>query len=786
MTVPDGPSSSRLRRSALRLLVSAVAAGGTLSALAAVRFCGGEPILGSTLPEWQLAAGLLVLACVAEIAYVRMRHGESTEDLTFFEAVVVAAVLLLPVASALGVALGGLVLASVIMRRPLVKVVFNLGSYAAGASLLALLAHAAGGSGTTLDARTVLGLMAGTIAFAAVNLLALAAVLAVVESGRVREILAAEWQLSAIMALGNAGAGMIAVELGMSVPALLPFVVLPLLTLGHSYRSAVRHSEERQRNRWLVELGAVLAGQPDGGALLRATETVRGLFAAYEARILLAPGGGAIADENGPRLQEPGPASTELLEVFRDGGDARAVPRGLLPLGCRRAIGVALDIGPHAQGALVLGWNDRGSRSWERLWRSGQPLQAEQSMLVAVAAAVSNAIRAAEHLQALTEESSKLQAVVDHGTDGVAVLTPQGELLVWSPAMTRLTGINAMASGEDPLERAVNTSSEDPVVALLTRLGGAHTKPADLARALPPGFTRAKVVIRVRGEDNERRDLEISVARITDGSPTGELTVLTARDITEAGRLERLKSDFIASVSHELRTPITPIKAYAQLLAKRGQVMEPARRLHALQLIEERADHLSRLVDDLLLASRVGGAETSEITIEPSEVDLRTIVDKSMSASPLLIGRVSSSLGANPVMVRCDPVRAVQCLSNLLSNAVKYSPADSPIQVDITMTSSVASVSVTDWGRGIPSGEMERVFERFHRVENAFTMETSGSGLGLYIARELARAMRGDITLASQLGHGSTLTLSLPRVPAADRPEPSTPVSRRVPEEARR
>jgi signal transduction histidine kinase len=407
-------------------------------------------------------------------------------------------------------------------------------------------------------------------------------------------------------------------------------------------------------------------------------------------------------------------------------------------------------------------------------------------MLVAVAAAVSNAIRAADHLHALTEETSKLQAVVDHGTDGVAVLAPQGEILVWSPAMTRLTGTDATANDGALGVRPVCQTQDDAVIALLARLGGADTNPAEVARALSAGPAPARVVITVRGDDAERRDLEISVARITDGSQTGELVVLTARDVTEAGRLERLKADFIASVSHELRTPITPIEAYAQLLATRGHRMEPARRLHALQLIEDRADHLSRLVDDLLLASRVGGAETSQITIEPTEVDLRTVVDKSLTTSLLLIGRTNSTVPAHPVVVLCDPVRVVQCLSNLLSNAVKYSPADSPIHIEINETDSLASVSVTDSGRGIPSAEMERVFERFHRVDDAFTMQTSGSGLGLYIARELARAMGGDITLVSQLGHGSTATLSLPRPGAEDHANPSTPARRPVPEEARR
>lgn len=792
MAVVDARGSSRLDASSLHLLVGVVAVAGAAAGFLAIRFGGDQPIIASTLPGWQLGAALVGLACLAEVAYVRLRHGDSTEDLTFFEAVVVAAALLLPVGEALAAALGGLALASLIVRRPLVKMVFNLGAYAAAASFLLLLAHLTAGSSGTLGVRAVLGIVAGTLVFAAVNLVALAAVLAVIEGGEVRNILALEWPLSAIMAVGNAGAGMMAVEIGLSVPALLPFVALPVLTLGHSYRSAVQRAAEQERNRWLAALGVVLAGQPDGGLLLPTAETARGLFDAAQAHIVLLPDVGdssapnaVLADVTGARLHVPDARLCALVEVLGDGGGARVVPRDLLPDGCRRAIAVGLDLGPQARGALVVGWNEQGTRVAQRLRRSGEPVDAPRSMLVAVATAVSNAIRAADHLRALVEETGKLQAVVNHGTDGVAVVTVQGDLLVWSPAMTRLTGVDARTAGGAGATIVRDDTSSDPVTRLLAGLADPTAGPVHVDRSLPAGYEQATVVIPVRLDNDEKRDLEISVARIAHGSLTGELTVLTARDITEAGRLERLKADFIASVSHELRTPITPIKGYAQLLAARGHLMEPSRRLHALQLIEDRADHLSRLVDDLLLASSVGGGETPKITIEPVEVDLRTIIEKSIAGSELLVDRTSSHRPDHPVHVWCDAVRATQCLSNLLSNAVKYSPAHTPIVVEVSESAGSASVSVTDRGRGIPSAELDRVFERFHRVDDAFTMQTSGSGLGLYIARELARAMGGDLTLVSRFGHGSTLTLTLPR-PAADPVATNTPIARQVREEALR
>lgn len=780
---------SRRRVSALHLLVGRIMAIGLSVGTLVLIFGHDRPLIRSAYQQWQLAVGLVVLACLAEVAYVRLRHGDTTEDLTFFEAVVVAATLLLPAATALGVTMVGLLAASLLLRRPLVKVMFNLGSYATGASLLIVIAQAAGGSANGLGTRTVLGLTAGTMVFAALNLLALASVLSVVEGEKVRDILSSEWQLSAIMAVGNAGVGMLAVEIGVSAPALLPFVALPILTLGHSYRSAVRQADERDRNRWLTELSGVLAGQPDGGLLVPAAETARGLFAAHEARIVLVPGGIVVADEHGGRPCELEPALVGLLDSLVGGDGVQAVPTALLPQGNQRAVATALDLGPSARGMLMVGWADRPTPAWKRMWRTEQLSDAQRSTLGAVATAVANAIRGAEHLRALTEESLKLQAVVNHGTDGVAVLTPLGELLVWSPAMTRLTGVDAAADVARLEGGRLDPLRGEPVTDLLSMLAGAKVPPATLADALPSGQTPGRVAITVRANADETRNLEITVARIAGDTPAGELTVLTARDITEASRLERLKTDFIASVSHELRTPITPIKGYAQLLASRGHLMEPARRLNALHLIEDRADHLSRLVDDLLLASSVGGGENPKITIEPVEIDLRTIVEKSVAGNELLVDRTTTTVPDRAVMVRCDSVRAVQCLSNLLSNAVKYSPPDSPITVAIVEADDSAAVSVTDAGRGIPSAELDRVFERFHRVDDAFTMQTGGSGLGLYIARELARAMGGDITLVSQLGYGSTLTFVLPRPEAVDAARPGSPAhstNPRVLEEAQR
>ena len=113
-------------------------------------------------------------------------------------------------------------------------------------------------------------------------------------------------------------------------------------------------------------------------------------------------------------------------------------------------------------------------------------------------------------------------------------------------------------------------------------------------------------------------------------------------------------------------------------------------------------------------------------------------------------------------MVEADPMRLTQILSNLLSNAHKYSPADRPVLLRLHRDGDRVLASVVDRGRGIPREELDRVFDKFHRVEDPMTMTTGGTGLGLFIARELARAMKGDIEVTSVLHQGSTFSLHLP------------------------
>jgi len=701
---------------------------------------------------WAILA-FAVAAAVSELVSVPLMHGADKEDLTFFEIVTVAGILVLDPAWAVVAPLLGLALVQLVLRIPAKKVAFNLGSYAT-ATVAAVITYLAitGGSGR-FSLRGVVALVVAMTLFTLINTLLLAAVLRAAEGIGVRAFMADVWGLSVLMTVGSIGVGALAVAIAPVSVWLLPFTLMPAMALWYAYRSTSQRAEERERNRWLVTLSGVLTDErPLPELLADATNAIRAAFGAGAADVLL-------------------PAEGDLSTTFTAAEGVVPVPVTRLPEGWGSAVSFGLELGDGRRGALLLGDTAGARRPWTL-----KPT--DEAVLTTVATSLGSAIRSAERHAALVEETSKLKAVVENASDGIAVLSGTGRVRLWSPAMVRITGVSEQ-SALDPftepaaaLTAIVATALVDGVV---VGQGPAEVEPRPFTITRP---------------DGETRDISVAVVRARANADGEPIAILTVHDVTSQARADRLKSDFVATISHELRTPITPIKGYAQLLLARGDAMTPEKRRSAYELIADRADHLGRLVEDLLMASRASGTLGSKLATTPQGHDLRTIVSAATESFPAMAGRLVVEQPDTPVPVWCDSVRSVQILSNLLSNAMKYSPEGTPIRVGVPESEfgdTHAVVTVTDQGCGLAAGDLERVFERFYRVEDSMTMRTSGSGLGLYIARELAVAMGGSLTVASQPGQGSTFTVRLPRTEAAataaapapaPAPAPSVPFAR--------
>jgi signal transduction histidine kinase len=296
----------------------------------------------------------------------------------------------------------------------------------------------------------------------------------------------------------------------------------------------------------------------------------------------------------------------------------------------------------------------------------------------------------------------------------------------------------------------------------------------DLLAETGPDNPRASCEVRARTSEGLERWLRCNHSLLYEG---GEWTtdVVIVHDVTRIRQTERAKADFVATVSHELRTPITPIKGYVELLQARGARMTEEKRQDMLRIIAERAEHLARLVEDLLLASRIS-SERGGSAVPGLRRECTDLADAARRAATDWLRRPDSRLELElpdrPLEVDADPLRLVQVLDNLLSNAHKYSPADRPVRLRVWRDGGWAKAAVVDRGRGIPREELDRIFEKFHRVEDPMTMTTGGTGLGLYIARELTRAMGGEIEAASAPRRGSTFTVRLPLATAHEPPGP--------------
>lgn len=232
--------------------------------------------------------------------------------------------------------------------------------------------------------------------------------------------------------------------------------------------------------------------------------------------------------------------------------------------------------------------------------------------------------------------------------------------------------------------------------------------------------------------------------------------------------LARMQDEFVSTISHELRTPLGFIKGYVTTLLREDTNWEDEARTQFLQIIDDEADRLRELIDNLLDSSRLESG-TLRMTIEPTRVGpiLRDVVQRTNSIYPDL--QLSVEQEQNLPVLEMDGTRIAQVLENLLSNAHKYAP-DSPVTVCVSRQKDRIRIEVTDRGPGIPGEHTSYLFERFYRVPET-SNSVRGTGLGLYICRKIIEAHGGDIGVESEPGSGSTFYFTLP-IAQFDGPSP--------------
>ncbi|MEV4253400.1 ATP-binding protein [Spirillospora sp. NPDC049652] len=250
------------------------------------------------------------------------------------------------------------------------------------------------------------------------------------------------------------------------------------------------------------------------------------------------------------------------------------------------------------------------------------------------------------------------------------------------------------------------------------------------------------------------------------------LVLVLAEDLTEMRRVEAIRRDFVANVSHELKTPVGALSLLAETVDAAADDPEAVRRFAGR--MQHESVRLTNLVQDLMTLSRVQGEEPLD-DLHPVELD--TVIDESLDRSQIRAASKEIELiagGRHGLRVRGDEELLVTALRNLIDNAVAYSPEKTRVVVATRQTDDqYVEVTVTDQGIGIPDGDLERIFERFYRVDPARSRQTGGTGLGLAIVKHVTGKHGGEVTVWSKEGSGSTFTLRLPLLNPSPLPAPA-------------
>lgn len=362
------------------------------------------------------------------------------------------------------------------------------------------------------------------------------------------------------------------------------------------------------------------------------------------------------------------------------------------------------------------------------------------------------AVHNARLYEQVATEKQRLDAILRHSADGIMILNPDLTIESINLALARMTGWsveNARGASHDEVIRWAQRESR-----------------LDIEEAIAGGWPlHEQSMLYVEGDLRHASDSTLSVG-ITYAplfNERGELRNIigNVRDITRFREAEEAKTTFISVISHELKTPVSVIKGYASTLNRDDVEWDRDTVLRGLDVIDEEADKLTDLIDNLLDASRL---QLGTFSLDFGPVSLphsaERAAEKFRTQAPA--HTIVVEFPEDFPVIQGDERRLGQVLANLLSNAIKYSPEGSTITVSGEPIADGVRVSVRDEGVGLAPGHENVIFERFYRIDNALTRETQGAGLGLYIVRSIVEAHGGRIWAESEAGKGTTFSFELP------------------------
>ena len=350
-----------------------------------------------------------------------------------------------------------------------------------------------------------------------------------------------------------------------------------------------------------------------------------------------------------------------------------------------------------------------------------------------------------ERIRTITAQRNELEAVFSSMVEGVFGVDQEERLLGMNPSAARIVGCNAAAVQGRTIQEVIRLSELQRFV--VGALSSEEPVEKDLVL-----YGEAERIVQARG----------APLRDAEGKRIGVLVVLN--DVTRLAKLENIRKDFVANVSHEIKTPITAIRGFVETLQEgRTQDQEEIRRF--LEIIHRHVDRLEAIVEDLLTLSRMEKeAETEGIPLEDHTV--RDILARAVQACGDKAESKKIHLEIDcreDLKARMDPQLLEQAVVNLIDNAINYSEEGKSVTIKALERAQEIFIQVQDQGCGIERKHLDRVFERFYRVDKSRSRKLGGTGLGLAIVKHIVQSHGGRVSVESQLGVGSTFTLHLPR-----------------------
>lgn len=377
----------------------------------------------------------------------------------------------------------------------------------------------------------------------------------------------------------------------------------------------------------------------------------------------------------------------------------------------------------------------------------------DRQVLGAFADQAAIAVQNARLYQEVSAERERLNAIIQNSGDGVMMINPYRIIQTWNKALVNLTGISAEEAIGRPCYDILNLRTKQGVSVCHTACPLLNP-PADGRLYAEGSHHRADgLAIIVANNYSPQFNAESKITQV----------IANVRDVTRLREADELKQTLLSVISHELKTPVSIIKGYADTLAREDADWDKETLAEGLAVIEEEADRLDRLINNLLEASRL---QAGGLKLRLSLVDLAEMAKSAVENLQTTTEKHRFEVDFPPDFpdIQGDYDRLREVLTNLIGNAIKYSPGGGLIKVGGVKADKQRRIRlyVSDEGIGIPVGEHERIFERFHRVDNRLARQAPGTGLGLYLVRAVVEAHGGRVWVESSPGHGSVFWLELP------------------------